>query len=147
MCVIIDANVAPRVLLSNNDPDFRAVFKALFSDRRPIAKVVYGGKNATELQHNGAIRRILAELDRAGRASEVSNSDIEIELAQVEMSGLCVSDDPHIIALARAGNVRLVCTKDKDLQRDVTNKQLLDKPRGRVYQYASHRTLLVRFCT
>jgi hypothetical protein len=59
---------------------------------------------------------------------------------------LCRSNDLHIIALARVARVGLLCSRDQALADDFTNRTLIANPRGRVYKYARHRTLLPQFC-
>jgi hypothetical protein len=146
MCLIVDVNIAPNVLLTDHDPDFLHVHNRLFATKGPTAKLVYGGKLVEEYGHNEGIRRILRELDRAGRTRKIPDEDVENECVVVESMNECQSNDHHIIALARVGKVRLLCSRDHALIADFTNKKLLDSPRGKVYQYASHRELLTRFC-
>jgi hypothetical protein len=119
---------------------------SLFKNKKPMARLVYGGKLVDEYNKNLAVRRMLAVLDRAGRTRRVDDDSIEKEIDMVTRIGSCISNDKHIIALARAGNVRLLCSHDKALHTDFTNKALLDKPRGNVYQNRRHKKLLERFC-
>ena len=56
-----------------------------------------------------------------------------MEETRLEKKGLCISDDPHVIALARISGARLLCSNDKDLQQDFGTKNLIDRPRGKVY--------------
>lgn len=146
MCLIVDVNVAHKVLLADDDPDFHEVHRRLFSPKANPVKIVYGGKLAEEYLKNNAIRGILAELNRAGRAILVSEELVQSEDASVIALNLCQSNDTHIIALARAGKVRLLCSDDKALCTDFTNKLLLDKPRGKVYGCPDHNHLLRTFC-
>lgn len=53
---------------------------------------------------------MLRVLEQAGRARKIADNPIEAELGKVTELGICKSNDPHILALARAGNVRLLCT-------------------------------------
>ena len=39
--------------------------------------------------------------------------EVEAETASVAGTGLCVSDDEHVIALARASGARLLCSEDQ----------------------------------
>ncbi len=146
MCLIIDVNVAHRALLTPNDPDFHPVHASLFSNRAIIGKLVYGGELSREYSRNGSIRRTVALLDRAGRAIKINDGDVDEETALLQRNGSCVSDDPHIIALAAISGTRLLCSHDRDLHADFTNKALLDRPRGKVYQYARHEKLIRHFC-
>lgn len=146
MCLIVDVNVAPRILLTDNDRDFSYVHISLFGSKKPIATLAYGGKLLDEFSRNHQLTRKLAELDRAGRARIVEDHLIEEQLELIVQLGLCRSDDEHIIALARAGKVRLLCSFDKALHADFRNKALLDNPRGKVYQNRKHKRLLTEFC-
>ena len=146
MCLIIDANVAPRILLFADDPDFEPVHRRLFGSSGPSAKVVYGGKLTSELLKNHKIKSILRVLDGMGRARIVDEASVQKEVDSVLKTKLCRSDDEHIIGLARASGVRLLCSHDGDLLTDFGNKALIDKPRGKVYKNASHQHLLKVFC-
>ena len=147
MCLIIDNNVVHRILLRQDDEDFRDVSARLFGKSGARAVVVYGGLLlAREYKLNREVLRVLRALDQAGRARIVPFDLVQEETDAVEESGLCVSNDSHIIALARVGKVRLLCSHDRDLHQDFTNKSLLDEPRGKVYQTRKHKKLLNHFC-
>lgn len=146
MCLIVDVNIAHKVFLATDNPDFKDVHKALFTDNKPIASIVYGGKLVDEYARNSQIIRVLAQLDRTGRARKVDDDLIRKEMETVVQINLCQSNDEHIIALARIGKVRVLCSHDKALHTDFTNKKLIDKPRGKVYQKSKHVKLLWRFC-
>lgn len=146
MCLIIDTNIAHRVLLQKDDTNFKDVHARLFAVKQPTAAMVYGGRLAREYAGNDSIRRVVVALDRTGGAMRVSDALIAQETAWAVASGLCQSDDEHIIGLARAANVRLLCSHDQDLHVDFTNRALLSNPRGKVYQTRRHRPLLREFC-
>ena len=144
MCVIVDANVASRVFLSQDDPEYGALRRSLFGTKQPIARVAYGGKLTDEYLASSKLRRILVAMKRAGRARLVADEAIERETRKIEK--LCTSNDKHIIGLARAGGVRILCSDDRALCADFWNKALVDKPIGRVYRHREHQKLLVRYC-
>ena len=146
VCLIIDANVVHQVLLRQDDADFRDVSARLFGADKATASVVYGGRLLVEYQTSEQVMRVLRLLDQAGRARAIPSDQVDEETRRVSKSELCVSNDPHIIALARVSKVRLLCSRDRALHNDFTNKRLLDSPRGKVYQKRSHKRLLVRFC-
>lgn len=54
------------------------------------------------------------------------------------------SDDPHVLALARATGVRLLYTGDPGLIADFKDKKFIDQPRGKVYSSAANAQLLTR---
>ena len=58
----------------------------------------------------------------------------------------CVSDDPHVIALAQESGARLLCSLDEALHTDFTNPRLINAPRGHVYQNAAHKHLIRLHC-
>lgn len=146
MCLIVDMNVAHKILLTNCDPDFKDVHASLFGNKGTVAKLVYGGQLLREYNGNRAVRRRVAILDTAGRAQKISDEQVDEEAELLLRSGSCVSDDPHIIALAKLSRVRLLCSHDQNLHEDFTNKSLLDNPRGKVYQNSGHKDLLRQFC-
>ncbi len=88
---------------------------------------------------------LFQELDRKGSLRSVRDEAVDAMTDAVRDLELCVSDDEHIIALARVARVRLLCTNDTDLHVDFKNRKLLDPP-GNVYQKQSHRGLIGRYC-
>ncbi len=146
MCLIVDINIAEAALLRDDDPRFQDIHHHLFTTKSPPARLVYGGKLTEEYKCNRDLLRVLRVLDQAGRTRIVPNDLIEAEAKVIDASGVCVSNDIHILALARAGNVQLLCSDDTDLKLDFCNKAVIDKPRGKVYSNRSHKHLIVRFC-
>ncbi|MGH9427926.1 MAG: hypothetical protein ACRD2L_16700, partial [Terriglobia bacterium] len=143
MClVIVDVNVAHRVLLTSDDPDYRGLHRAFFGRGRPHAILSYGGHLTEEYQRNGELQRILVQLDRAARARSVPDDAVDAETRRIEENGAATSDDHHILGLARVSGARLLCSADKSLRRDFKNKMLVDGPRGKIYSKVKHRTLL-----
>ena len=145
MCLIVDNDVAHRVLLRREDPDFAPVHDALFRTAPGMtARLVYGGRLRDEYYGNHATRAVILELDRKGRARPISDAAIARESAAASTIGL-ESNDDHIIGLARASGVRLLCTLDAKLKRDFKNQRLV-AGKGSVYCKAMHRHLLQRAC-
>jgi hypothetical protein len=146
VCLIIDVNIAHRALLRDDDVDFKFVHSYLFSERYPNGRLMFGGRLAEEYGRVAALRRIVVELNRAGRAVRIEDKLVNDEEEAVCALGYCRSDDEHIIALARVSGVRLLCSLDQNLHADFTNRHLLSTPRGKVYQTAKHRRLLALNC-
>ena len=142
MCLIIDANVVHKVF-PHPTSDFAPVHSAVVGGG---ARIVYGGKLTREYEKMTSFRRYLLRLDQQGRARQVPDAKVDAETARVACAGRCVSDDPHIIALALVGQVRLLCSEDADLETDFTNTALLRKPRGNVYKRAAHAALITKHC-
>ena len=147
MSIILDTNIACRVLIIDDDPDFCDLHKCICFDNGLVKmKIVYGGKLTDEYIRNNEIRKKILSLDRAGRAIIIDDNEVEKETNNVNNLNICLSDDEHVIALARVGKVRLLSTNDKNLQKDFNNKGLVDKPRGKIYKSNKHNHLLNRFC-
>lgn len=145
MCIIIDVNIAPRVLLQE-DPEFEPVWSRLLGNAKPQLRVAYGGRLKEELFGNGEIERVLRELDSAGRAKVVPDESIKEEEQALMDLDLCISNDVHIVALARAASARVLISLDQDLHQDFTNPKILRNPRGKVYQHREHVKLLNKPC-
>lgn len=138
MGIIVDNCVAWTLVSVPVSLDARQVLDFLLTRGR----LIYGGKLAKELSGNVRLGALILELTRAGRVQRVAESAIAKLQDELERSGLLVSNDGHVIALALASGVHLVYTSDDNLCHDVKNKRLLDNPRGKVYKKASHRALL-----
>ena len=142
MCVIIDIPVVHRIFPSPH-ADFRPLHAYLTDGR---ARMVYGGKVRREYLRIEWFRRLLVRLDQQGSALRVADAPVDAASQKIRSKGLCKSNDHHVIALAQIGSVRLLCTDDNNLMCDFKNKELLDKPRGKVYRYARHVNLLREHC-
>ncbi len=142
MCLIIDINVGQRVLFDDSDPDFSEVHRRLFSPGRRSLKVVYGGKLLDEYRKSHSLLRRILILDQAGRAERVDDDIVNSETDRLIDENACISDDPHIVALARCSKARVLCSQDRNLHTDFTNAGLIAQPRGKVFQKSNHVHLL-----
>jgi hypothetical protein len=139
MCVIIDANLAGDAFRKPCHADLVPVWNWIM-DRDGC--VVYGGRLEDELGpvHDGG--RLLMRLSQAGKAKRCREDEIDAEEKRLKAGGLCRSDDPHVIALARVSGARVLCSRDQKLHGDFKNPNLINGPRGTIYQNASHARLL-----
>ena len=140
MCLILDANLASLVFPKpprTSHPKYQPLLQWLF---KKDGILVFGGKNARELNKVHTAAAAIRQLRLAARAKEIQGVDEEQRL--VEGKRLCVSDDPHIIALARKSGARTLCSDDENLHIDFKNRKLVPKPGGVIYQNASHKKLL-----
>ena len=142
MCLIVDANVAAQVFNPNPSPDFAPVWRAI-RDGRAVA--VHGGQLTDEYAKLATVLVLVLELERQGRVRKVADDPVRAATRVFEQDNRRRSDDPHILGLAQAANVRLLCSHDQDLHEDFKNPALL-QPAGSVYQSASHRHLIRRHC-
>ena len=104
--------------------------------------LVVGGRLLDELEGIGRAAEQIRIWAQAGLVGFVAPEEVEAETASVAGTGLCVSDDEHVIALARASGARLLCSEDQLLHADFGNRELISSPRGAVYQNATHTHLL-----
>ena len=135
MCLILDTNLFSDYM--NNTQDMAPVRRWLegTSGSRRKGKLAYSptAKFKAEVNQH-PFKNKLIKLSHAGivKAVPVAKVEkVESELPQLK------SDDPHIVALAIAGRVSLLVSKDKDLHQDF--KELAG---GKVYQKAAHKHLL-----
>jgi hypothetical protein len=141
MCIIIDANVASDMFAEPPHADAVPIFDWL---NRRRGKLVYGGQLAVELAKVEKARRWLRAGQQAGITQYIPADRIQYEQRQVTALGLCKSDDPHVIALARASRARILFTRDKSLIADFKNTKLISNPKGRVYSSRNNSMFLNR---
>jgi hypothetical protein len=150
VCVIVDTCVVHEVLPGSiekgahpNDP-YRPLRRDIANGVTPI---VFGGRLADEYSGcSQIVKNIIQELSRAGKALKVDATVINAEAQTLRASGLCRSDDPHVLALAKVSGARLVCTIDGALREDVCDKNILRKPRGKLWSPAGHQELRHSAC-
>ena len=140
MCAIVDANVAGRFFDSPPDPELLPLWKWI-DDGKGV--LVVGGRLLDELEAINRAAEVIRTWAQAGLVGLVPKEEVEAETRAVEATGRCVSDDEHIIALARASGARLLCSADQSLHADFRNRELISDPRGAIYQNSSHTHLLV----
>ena len=138
MCLIVDANLCSILFKKTNDKSYQKLRDAIFSNRLLL---VHGGKLTQEYCTAGVLK-VIALLSQSGKAFRVSDKLIDAQLAKID--GLCISDDEHVIALARADRRRahLLCSDDEALRTDFKNKALIDNPRGTIYSPTRHKQSL-----
>ena len=141
MCIIIDNTNRDLFLKEPPNEDMQPVHHWL---KTRGGKLVYsnGGNFSEFLTYRARMR--LDDYASAGRAKLIPYSKVEEELDKLNMS-LLSSNDPHIIALALAAKVNLLCTGDKDLMDDFRNPKIMGKgKRGKIYSSARNEDLLRR---
>ncbi len=135
MCIILDANMLSK-FKKRADEDTKPVWNWLHNRNGRIAYATTEKFEEEWTRGGGDV--ILKELQRIKKLKAVSAQDVLEK--QNELKGQIRSDDPHIIALAIAANVKVLASQDRALIGDFTNRDLVE--RGRVYQRAEHAHLL-----
>ena len=139
MCIIVDTNKLGAFLADPADEDSGPIREWL---GRGAGSIVYstGSKFAQEIQ--GRVKARLADYVRAGRAKLIPESRFSDDERKLKNRADLRSDDPHVLALARAAGVRLLYTADRKLILDFKDKRFIDQPRGKVYSGVRNAGLL-----
>ena len=130
MCAILDNDVVSEAFGSKRSPAGVA-FRSWIDSRK--GQLVIGGKLRQELSRNREFKDWLMEAIRGGRARTFNDEEVEERTEALKQSGLCQSNDQHIIALAQLSNARLLYTNDGPLTQDFGSSELIKDPKGRVY--------------
>ena len=88
-------------------------------------------------------RKILGSYKQKGQAKLVPKKKVEEKMKEIEKSYNIKSNDLHILGLAEAENIKVICSKDKKLHIDFKEMTKGKKGRG-VYQTKKHRHLLTK---
>jgi hypothetical protein len=146
MCIVIDTNSFSSVFIttSKDHNEFESVYNWILHQN---GKIVYGGNTyRKELEKSKKFIPIFRRLKDKRKAVELPDcqkvDEIERELY------LKVKDtkfnDPHIIAIVTVSKCKIVCTKDKESEEFLLNKELY--PRGikppKIYKKKSNKNLL-----
>jgi hypothetical protein len=140
--IILDVNVLGLIFSPGKVARFSDLQSSLLYASPYDIIAVRGGKLSEEYLKIGKITRLLNQLGRSGRLCSTPLDEVATELKFVVRTRKCLSNDHHIIALARASGARLLCTDDELLAGDFRNPALISKPRGKVYRNKSHNHLL-----
>ena len=130
MCAIVDANVASEVFGSNPQP---AGERFLDWVSKGSGRLVAGGKLYDELESSSPGFRDWAKAAvLAGKMRMVNEEKVNERTKQLTKERVCLSNDPHVLALAQVSGARLLYSNDKDLQQDFKDSRLIH-PEGYVY--------------
>ena len=134
MCAIVDANVANEVFGPKQSPAGGKFYDWI---NAAAGRLVVGGKLLEELEKGSpSFRELASALEEAGRLRIVNADQVNAKAREIKTE--CVSNDSHIIALAQVSGARLLYTNEsserkKRLCDDFQNRQLVSKPRGKIY--------------
>jgi len=138
MCAIVDASVASLFFNDPVDPELAPLWSWI--NQRQGGLAIGGKLLADEYEKVASAIRAVRNWERAGLAHIIPDSDIESEREAIEDQ--CVSNDAHIVALARVSGARILCSSDRPLHQDFRDPGLINAPRGSVYQNTGHQHLL-----
>ena len=92
--------------------------------------------------HRKKYKQKLVEYLRSGRADLIPCEKFAGDEEFLKNSNLLKSNDPHVLALARYTDTRLLYTADSQLIEDFKNSKVINKPRGKVYSNLTNANLL-----
>ncbi len=130
MCAIVDASVVHEVFGPEQPPAGRKFRNWI--DKGSL-RLVAGGRALEELDAHGHFRKWRAIAVQTGKIRIVARERIDARMRELQDAGSCTSDDEHIISLAQLSGARLLYSNDVALRDDFRNRDLLDRPKGKVY--------------
>jgi predicted nucleic acid-binding protein len=128
VCLIVDANAAGEFLAKSS------AIRDWLRSSRGEPRLVAGGLLRKELARLSEVRRFLIELDRAGRLRSADPCRLLQEQRHLRASGICRSNDSHVLALAIVSGARTLATFDQALTDDFRDAEIVNGPRGSVYR-------------
>ena len=145
MCSIVDANVRDQVF--GDSPTPAGTFFLKWLNERG-GKLIVGGKLLEELSGPQNFQMWLREALLSGRAKRINDDSVDTKTEAVKRSGICRSNDHHIIALAMIGGARLLFTNDGSLKDDFKQNihagKIYTTSRGGTTTSTHHRLLRQR---
>ena len=132
MCAILDNNVRHEVF---GDCDTQTPAGKYFLDRveRSAGKLVIGGELRRELSEYKCFLNWLRTATRRNVVRSIDDKRVDDETRTLREQGDCLSNDEHVLALARVSDTRILFTNDVALQKDFTDGNIINDPRGQVY--------------
>lgn len=126
MCVVIDTNKAAD-FCKQERPYLKVLMKWILKGGR----IVSGGRLQGELFKITEMRALVSEWSKRGNLVQLSTDVVANK--EKEISPLCKSDDPHVLAIAIISNAHIVVTEDKLLIEDLRDLKIV-KRRRRIYK-------------
>ncbi len=131
MCLILDANRYGDFIKDHED--MKPVKKWIEGEN---GKIAYSPTQKFEKELSKSIRGQFAKYREAGKLKLINKEMVQnIQKTLPKLK----SNDPHIIALALAANVKLLVSADKKLYKDF--KQIVG---GKIYQNKTNKRFLTR---
>jgi hypothetical protein len=136
MCIIVDAS-ATRDLAEPTD-DGKPVLNWLLKGKGGL---IIGGYLSTELERSSRLRATFVVLNQAGRLRRLADDKVRQVAEQIKLRDICCSNDCHVVAVAIISGCRLIFSRDKDLGKDLKNREIVN-PAAAIYKSKDHKHLL-----
>jgi predicted nucleic acid-binding protein len=128
VCLIVDANAAGEFLAKSSP------LRNWLLAEKGEPRLVAAGALREELVKLADVRRLLTQLERAGRLRSAASDRLRQEADRLRADGQCRSNDIHVLALAIVSGARTLATFDHALMGDFRNAGIISRPRGSVYR-------------
>ena len=133
MCIIIDANMMGLFLQEPQNEDMKVIHQWL--QRR--GKLAYSDYGKLGYETLGTFKRWLMKNERLGRAKKINATKVKQEMENLPPN--LASNDSHILGLAKAAGVSVLCTNDSNLEKDFKSRAIIG---GGIYKHKGHKHLL-----
>ena len=133
MCIIIDASMMGLFLQDPPNEDMEVIHQWL----RKRGKLAYSDYNKLGSETLGTFKRWLMKNERLGRAKKINADKVRQEIEN--LPPIFASNDSHILGLAKAAGVSVLCTNDSNLEKDFKNHAIIG---GGIYKHKKHKHLL-----
>ena len=140
MCIIVDANRLGNFLTDPADADALPIHRWIERGGR----LVYSTDGRFRKEISERAKRKLLDYVRDGKAVFFPGASFKDDEDRLATQSDLRSNDPHILALAKASQARVLYTKDNHLMADFKNPVFINRPRGKVYSSAKNADLLRR---
>lgn len=113
MCIVIDAPLLVS-LFKTSDPNHEKYMPVLNWLVEGSGKLVFGGTTyLNELNAVSSILGVLKELEKVRKVVRISDQLVDAHRDEVKKIAPEKNfDDPHLVAIVRASNCRLICVND-----------------------------------
>jgi predicted nucleic acid-binding protein len=133
MCIIVDANVMGHF---TKTPTEEAALVGQWIAKR--GNIVYNKELLMEYSKNYEFLKIIQQFERSGKAALVDSESKDLG----DMANECLSNDKHIVALAKASKACVLFSLDQDLHGDFKNNKIVGSHDRMVFQTKKHRPQL-----
>lgn len=137
--IIIDNNFIHKVFEKRSD--CTELWKIMFGEKNKQITMILGGKLKREMFAQRQKLVTFTTWAQAGKLMIIPCEKVDAEEIIVKKLSIR-SDDPHVLALARIGCARVLCTDDDALINDFRDEKIIPRPKGKIYKSDSSKSIL-----
>ena len=129
-CAILDANCLGEVF-GREESEAGREFRRWVSEGN--GRLVSGGKLHRELRGSTAFKKWAEYAVRSPQLRVYRDRVLDPDVAELEHRADILSNDRHVLSLARVSGARLLYTRDKALRREFADPSIVSRPVGQLY--------------